>query len=1160
MGIEFCAEVVFMIARGIGFAGAGLLVSIASLMAQGNLGGLTGSVVDRSGALIPDVHIQLRNLETNLTYATLSGAGGYTFRALPPGAYRLEAEKAGFRKVVHERITVMTATTTTLDLVLDVGAVAESVTVAADVVALQTSSPEVGTVLQRQALLDLPIQIGGGASTIAASGRRQPETFIFLTPGVTGNQWSKTINGNPDFSQEVLIDGVSAQLAVTPGFLAQTSPPYEAIEEFKVQNTLFPVEFGRGFGVINYTLRSGSNQFHGGLFEFVRNDKFDARPFFNRTRPVVRFNEFGGYLGGPVWIPKLYQGKDRTFFNFNYTGLRNAPPLPGNLISVPPREFKNGDFSGYVDAGGNLIPIFDPATTLPDGTRTPFPANRIPASRFSRVGSKVLNLIPDPDLPGYFDNYINRTSNPVSDSVWSLKADQILTAGQRLSFTWWSSLNEQTVASPLGQRGGPLAFWMFARTTGKNYRFNYTYSIRPTLLLNLAHGYTMSNPTRQRDRRQGNKDLQIPGIPEDAPGYATFNVTTPVGGITNLGNSNQQPNDPSQNAIWSVNGSMNWIRGRHQWKFGGENRIIHYNNFGATGDGGLSGTFQFHSLSTSNLSAPNSSQLGNGYASLLLGEVYSAMRLLPAPERHMQHSFRAWFVEDTMKLGRKLTVTLGLRHELPTVVHEKDGLQSYLDLNLPNPGAAGRPGALAFLTGGRKALLDNYYRAFSPRIGLAYAIDEKTVLRAGFGIFFSPTNATNIGRFAGLFTAGLSYRQDFPQLFGGRVSVLRLDNGIPESPIKPPVRDPALQNNGTIDFINPGAAKPGYNSSWTFNVQRELPASILLDIGYVGQRGTNLPSGLENLNQVDFRYLSLGGVLLQSVTSTAAVAAGIRPPYPGFTGSVLQALRPYPQFTDIRNLFQPIGWSTYHSMQLRAQKRYRNGISVLVAYTVSKSFVSGAGYTGFGDDASNGRPLDTNNRGLEKRLAGFDMPQNLVLSWTYELPFGKGRRWANGASGLVNQLVSGWQLNAIQRYASGTPIGVSGGGRIPVGGGFNRPSRLPGVSPLTSVTRGQFDPARDRYLNIDAFQNTPDYVVGTAAPNFGDMRVFGMRNEDFSVLKSFAIHEQHRLQFRAEFFNLFNKVVFGGPATNVAAPASFGRISSQANEPRHIQLGLKYLF
>jgi hypothetical protein len=360
--------------------------------------------------------------------------------------------------------------------------------------------------------------------------------------------------------------------------------------------------------------------------------------------------------------------------------------------------------------------------------------------------------------------------------------------------------------------------------------------------------------------------------------------------------------------------------------------------------------------------------------------------------------------------------------------------------------------------------------------------------------------------------------------------------------------------------MNPGAAKPGYAETWTFNVQRELPTKILLDVGYVGQRGLNLPSGLENLNQVGFQYLGLGSLLLQDINSVAARAAGIALPYPGFTGSVLQALRPYPQFTSILDEFQPIGWSTYHSMQLRATKRYSSGISILVAYTISKEFVSGGGFTGFGDTAATSTPLDTYNRQLEKRLAGFDQPQNLILSWTYELPFGRGKKYMNSAPRAVDEFIGGWQVNSIDRYASGAPIGVSGGGSIPVGGGFNRPVAVPGVTQRTDASCTAFDPAVDRYLNINAFQTTSNYILGNAAPNYGSMRTCGMRNEDFSVLKSFTLHERHKLQFRAEFFNIFNRMIFGGPSTGVNSPTSYGKISGQANSPRHIQLALKYEF
>ncbi|MBM3786996.1 MAG: carboxypeptidase regulatory-like domain-containing protein, partial [Acidobacteria bacterium] len=483
-----------------------ITLSSVAAFAQGNLGGLTGNVVDTSGATVPGAKLSLKSQANNQVLVTESSDAGYVFRGVQPGPYSLEVEKTGFKKFVRQQLSILTATQSELLITLEVGATSDSVTVASAAIELQTSSPEVSTVLQRKTLLDLPIQIGSGASTTAASGRRQPETFIFLTPGVVGTQWGKSINGSPEFGQEILIDGISAQLSSNPGFLAQTSPPYEAIEEFKVQNTLFPAEYGRGFGVINYTLKSGTNRFHGGLFEFLRNDKLDARPFFNRTRPIVRFNEYGGNLGGPVWLPKLYNGKDRTFFNFNYTGLRNSPPLPGNLVSVPTPEFLRGDFSRHVDSAGSILPVFDPATTTANGTRTPFPGNVIPAARLSRVARNTVPLLPGgADLPGYFNNFLARNANPVEDDIWSLKADHLISANHRASFVVWRSLNDQFVNSVLGRAAGPLGPWFLANTKGSNYRINYDGTVKPTVLIHAGYGYTLSNPTRRLDERKGNQ-------------------------------------------------------------------------------------------------------------------------------------------------------------------------------------------------------------------------------------------------------------------------------------------------------------------------------------------------------------------------------------------------------------------------------------------------------------------------------------------------------------------------------------------------------------------------------------------------------------------------------------------------------------------------------
>ncbi len=1130
----------------------------ASLWAQGNLGGLTGTVTDSSGAAVPDAALKLTNVQTNATSSvTADSSGVYNFRAVQPGAYRLEVEKQGFKKSIQENVRVLTATIANLDLQLALGSVTESLTVSTAGVTLQTTTPEISTVLERRAMLDLPIQVGGSGATTAASGRRQPENFIFLTPGVSGIPWSKNINGSPDFSQEVLYDGISGQLAVTPGFLAQTSPPYEAVEEFKVQNSLFPAEYGRGFGVINFTLRSGTNQFHGGLFEFFRNNKLDARPFFNAVRPRVRFNEYGGSFGGPVILPKLYNGKDRTFFNFNYSGLRNQPAPNGAFISLPTDAFKAGDFSQYLDATNALIPVFDPATTGPDGSRMAFPGNIIPASRFSTVAKNVLPLVPKPDFGNYFNNYLNRTANPIKDTTWSLKGDQIFNASQRMSVALWKTHTYTPSYSPLGP-STPIGFWGFNPVDGFALRGSHDYVIRPTLLHHFAAGYTASNPIRQRDTRRGNDIYKLPGLPTDSPGFPTFNVNNPYGSLA-LGNSNQQPNDPSQNRNISFIDNMTWVKGSHQLKFGADIRFFQYDNFAGTVNGGLSGVYDFSPLSTADISSPAAARQGNGWASLLLGQVFSAQRLIPARERRMRGEYYAWHVEDIFKVSRKLTLTLGLRHEVPTVIQEADSLQSRLDLSLPNPGAGGRLGALAFLEKGG-LLTPTYRRGFSPRLGIAYSINNKTVIRTGFGIFYSPTNATSVGRQSGLFSTGFSFTQNFPQLTSGRVPALILDNGVPAFTGTLPIISPTLANNGTIEFMNPGAGKPGYMSSWTFNIQRELPGQFLLDLGYIGQKGTALPAGLENLNQVEFKHLSLGNTLNADINSAAARAAGVNPPYAGFNGSVSQALRPYPQFSDIRNLYQPIGWSTYNAMQMRLQKRYSAGISFLAAYTLSQSIVSGGGYTGLGDAAAGARPLDTANRRLEKRIAGFDVPHSLVLSWGYELPFGKGKRFASSAGRAANMVVGGWQINAIQRYVSGTPIGVGGGGVIPLSNGGNRPDRVSSVSPRTSVTRGSFDPARDRYLDAGAFSQPAAFTLGNAPPVLGDVRNFALFNEDFSILKDFTIHEAHRLQLRAEFFNIFNRVVFGGPAANLNAPATFGRIGGQGNSPRNIQLALKYVF
>ena len=609
----------------------------ACAFGQGNLGGLTGRVSDSSGASIPDVSIQIRNIETGQeTKAGTSSDGAFLASSLAPGFYRVAVSKTGFRTTVRESVLVSTATVTTVDFTLDLGSTTESVTVSGSDVQLQTTSAEIGTVLPTKAILDLPISMGGAATT-GATGRRQIENFMFLTPGVTGTQWNKSINGAPGFSQQVLIDGIDMQNIGAPGFIAEASPPYEAVEEFKVQNTLYPAEFGGGFGVMNFTMRSGTNSFHGGLFEFFRNEALDARTFFGGSqKALLRQNEFGGTFGGPVVLPK-YNGRDKTFFFFAYSRfeLRGGVPV-GAFVTLPTALQRTGNFSDYP------FPIYDPATTTSDGRggfqRDPFPNNQIPMSRFSGVAQRVLPLIPLPDLPAFFNNYLSRQNQPSTDNDWSVKVDHQITSDQRLSGAYWWVRGETTINGPVAGELNPG--FRVTPTTASGLRLNHSYTITPTLLNRVGFGYTPTSPTWSRwllDEREGNKVFQIPGISETSRGYPILNFAGPTP-YAGLGNSTNNGTDPQFFQNWSAADDVAWVNGRHQFKFGGSFRYRRMTVQDRRNEGG---TFNFNALSTSQPNSTDFARFGNPFASFLLGEVYSASAAVPAPTRQYNDQFLA---------------------------------------------------------------------------------------------------------------------------------------------------------------------------------------------------------------------------------------------------------------------------------------------------------------------------------------------------------------------------------------------------------------------------------------------------------------------------------------------------------------------------------------
>jgi len=526
-------------------------------------------------------------------------------------------------------------------------------------------------------------------------------------------------------------------------------------------------------------------------------------------------------------------------------------------------------------------------------------------------------------------------------------------------------------------------------------------------------------------------------------------------------------------------------------------------------------------------------------------------------------------VEDVIKVKPKLTLTLGLRYEIPILATEEQGIMSLLNPTLPNPGAGGRPGALEFLgsgqgrTGTYNIFGPDYHKAFAPRGGLAYSINDKTVLRVGYGIFYIYPNYGRVGA-GGCFLGwcqGFGALPSFATTNSGITPAFTLDSGFPALGFTVPSFDPTIANNGLVPYINPSSNKPSMDQSWTVDIQRQLPASILIDAAYVGSNTTRLWTGLENINQVNPSYLSLGNTLYADINSPQAAAAGVSSPYPGFQGSVAQALRPFPQYTTIYDMFQPTGYVNYQSLQVRLQKRYSYGLTFLGAYTFSKA-IGAFGTDTFGDIAGGGGKfaIDTFNRNLEKALSPMDQTHTLVFSWMYEIPLGRGKKFLANVNPVVNKILGGWQLNSIETYHSGTPIAVGGGPNLPLFGGGNRPNWIsPNVR--SSVSMSNFDPATSLYLNINAFSQPAPFTFGTAPALLPTVRVPAYYDEDLSVFKKFGLWSESRyLEFRAEFFNLPNRVVFGGPATNINNPSTFGTIGSQANTPRVIQFAIKLVF
>lgn len=1137
------------------------LVSAGSLSAQSDRGAITGTISDASGGVVGGASVTATNVATGVASKAQSGANGnYSILFLQVGTYKLTVENSGFKKHVRDGIVVTAGDTIRADVKLEVGEVTQSIEVTAEAPLLKADTSELGTTITNQLVLDLPLAGNDGE-------QRSPTAFMVLAPGVTGRGalndntrgFNTTINGGQSQSNEFAVEGVPILNSNGGGDFRIIGFPQDAVQEFKLTTNAFAADLGKvGGGIVNFNLRSGTNEIHGSVWEFLRNDALNANGFFTnqgapdpRTgkarRAVLRQNEFGATAGGPII-------KDKTFAFGWYSGFRFRRGAQNSFVTVPTEAMKRGDFSELLRDG---ILIYDPATQRADGTRDPFPGNVIPQNRFDSVSRNILPLFPAPTNGQLQGNYLAQNQTASRTNQWGLKIDHIFNEKHRIASSYFDSRyeDEGTSAYP-----GPLTTAFESGYPIKNYRLAYDTVIRPNLLNHAVFGFN-------RHAYKFDSPFSTAGIPRQI-GYRGVeqNGAMPqlnIGGIGTLGGGGR---NTQYNTNYFVGENLTWLKGRHNLKFGWEYRQQGFNQFALNEE---TSALTWDKGQTSSTAAPNS---GYGMASFLLGHIHSARLGASTGPTGQRYKYHAAYVQDDFKVSPRLTLNMGLRWELPFPAVEVHNQFSWWDRTIPNPNAGGRLGAYRVATPDRRIGMNLSKDDFGPRFGFAYQLNEKTVLRGGYGITYSQVFTNHpLGYVYEAFNAAVNRTSTDPLQ-----PLFRFQDGFPQSFIpKLPVADPTTLNlGGLANEIKPEHGESGYVQSFNLNLQREYKG-ILFDFAWAGNKGTRLTSRLDWPNALDPRYLSLGTLLERDISSPEAAAAGIRAPYAGFRGSVAQALRPYPHYSDVRSWYQNFGMSSYHAFQFKADKRFSTGLNMLVSYTWSKSLTNADSLF----SVFSGMTQTAYNFAAEKSYAVNDIPHNLAISYSYELPLGPGKRFAN-KGGVAGKIIGGWKVSGIHQYQSGAPgqvfqnnensgLFIGGfGDPGPSAAFLSRPNRVPGVSP--KADRSNFDPATGRLYNIAAFSVAPRFTIGNGPRTYGDARYFPYLNEDFGIIKRTQITERVSVDFRAEFFNAFNRTVFGqnqgstfGGAfqSNIQSPTDFGKVTGTgtlvSNTPRQIQFGLR---
>jgi hypothetical protein len=1175
------------------------------LFAQSERGTVSGTVRDTSGAVVPQVKVTVTNTAINQpVQVETNDAGDFSVADLRVGTYTVRADKSGFRPAELTGLTVDAASSVRADFSLQVGQSQQVVEVQAAVVQLNSEDSKTTVTINQKLVDTLPLVVGGAV--------RSPFDLAALTPEAKniGGDAGFSLGGGQAASYGATLDGVSVTTsrALQKSWVASNAPSVEAITQFTVDTNGFKAEYGHaGGGVMTFVAKSGTNQFHGSAYEFLRNNAFDANDWFSnklgRARQIYKQNDFGATVGGPVWIPKVYNGRNKTFFFFSYEGFRNRNGATNATATVPTPEMYNGDFSNWVTSAGAQIPIYDPTTqvTAANGavSRTQFPGNKIPVNLFNSASLQALKvfqssgaLTPNtgarPGTAAYVNNnyVIANGSNVQPVNKISVKGDHLFNEKHRIS-GYYGYDRESVVPGPEGPATLPGIYSNYndTRQNSDVVRFSWDWTLSST---KYNHFYAGGNNWRQDHNPPqvyiGNwKDKfclgNVPDCNENLVqlfSSGTGNPYSQWGG---------QANNGSENTIYSYNDDFTWIKGSHTLKFGGGLQVNHYNGFGRQCEAGCVG---FNFTQTGVPLSTDANRGGNSFASFLLGYADSG-QIDTVRFIGQQFPYYFGFFQDDWKVSKKLVLNLGLRWETnlpPTGLEDR---WSDFSPTTPNPGAGGRLGAVIFAGSGpgrqgSRTLADSYFGAFGPHVGFAYSLNEKTVIRGAYARSFAPLMAVT----GSAHNMGFTLTQTFNNQNNGLQPTFLMNNGMPPW-TAPPFINPSVSNGASVSWWQ-GAetTRAPETNNFNFSIQRQLTSSMILEGSYNAVSGAHLQAQLLNYNQDNPSVLTQFGSIAQStlvlnsnVGSPLANSFGITAPFPGFTGTVKQALRPYPQYTQIDTFAgqgDHSGHSTYHAALIRLEKRYTNGLTFQTSYVFSKLLTDADSYWGnAATSTANGCCLaaDQYNRRLEKSIGQYDVTHNFKVGFVYDLPFGKGRQYLT--HGVGAWILGSWGVNGVLTYSSGLPVGVTSTYTLPLyqSAGRSTPyvTSYDGWRPA-AWKNGSFDPSVDTSLVAPCTTNvgctSPFPVQGTGAfMGFGNstrynpkVREFPNLNENVSAVRSFPVSESMRFEFRAEAFNLLNRVRFGMGSTSLQSQ-NFGRLTSSAdllNTPRQLQLALKFYF